>query len=299
MSDAHTTHDDHDGPHAGPIKTPKQLILAVLFAFVVPIIVIVLLVEYVNSSQRPAAGSKGLTPEAIAERIAPVGKVEIKDASDLSTLKTGEQVFAAQCTTCHAAGLVGAPKVGDAGAWGPRIKTGFDALVHSAIGGKGQMGPQGGGDFTDLEVARAVVFMANKSGAKFDEPKAPAATASGAAAPATAAAPAPTPAPAPAPATTVAAATPAPAAAPAAATAKADAVPPLYTQLCQTCHAAGVAGAPKLGDKAAWAPRIAEGMDKIMAIVITGKGAMPPKGGSTASEAELRTVVTYMVNASK
>jgi cytochrome c5 len=295
MSDAHTTHDDHDGPHEGPIKTPKQLILAVVFAFIIPIIVIVLLVEYVNSSQRPAAGSKGLSPEAVAERIAPVGKVEIKDASDLSTLKTGEQVFAAQCTTCHAAGLVGAPKVGDAGAWGPRIKTGFDALVHSALAGKGQMGAQGGGDFTDLEVARAVVFMANKSGATFDEPKAPPAAATGAAAPATAAAPAP----APAPATTVAAATPAPAAAPAAATAKADAVPALYTQLCQTCHAAGVAGAPKVGDKAAWAPRIAEGMDKVMAIVISGKGAMPPKGGSSASEAELRTVVTYMVNASK
>ena len=296
MSDATTTHDDHDGPHEGPIKTPKQLILAVLFAFIVPIVVIVLLVEYVNSSNRPAAGSKGLTPEAVAARIAPVGKVEVKDASDLSTLKTGEQVFAAQCTTCHAAGLVGAPKVGDAGAWAPRIKTGFDALVHSAIGGKGQMAPQGGGDFTDLEVARAVVFMANKGGAKFDEPKAPPAAASGAAATATAAAPAaPAPAPAPAPAATVAAATPAPAPA----TAKADAVPALYTQLCQTCHAAGVAGAPKLGDKAAWAPRIAEGMDKIMAIVINGKGAMPPKGGSTASEAELRTVVTYMVNASK
>ena len=296
MSDAQSTHDDHDGPHEGPIKTPKQLILAVLFAFIVPIIVIVLLVEYVNSSHRPAAGSTGLSPEAVAERIAPVGKVEIKDASDLSTLKTGEQVFAAQCTTCHAAGLVGAPKLGDADAWTPRIKTGFDALVHSALAGKGQMGAQGGGDFADLEVARAVVFMANKAGAKFDEPKAPPAAASGAAAPATAAAPAPAaPAPAPTPAATVAAATPAPAAA----TAKGDAVPALYTQLCQTCHAAGVAGAPKLGDKAAWAPRIAEGMDKIMAIVINGKGAMPPKGGSTASEAELRTVVTYMVNASK
>ena len=301
MSDAHTTHDDHDGPHEGPIKTPKQLILAVLFAFVVPIIVIVLLVEYVNSINRPAAGSKGLSPEAVAERIAPVGKVEVKDASDLSTLKSGEQVFAAQCTTCHTAGLVGAPKIGDAAAWAPRIKTGFDALVHSAVAGKGQMGAQGGGDFTDLELARAVVFMANKSGATFPEPKAPAAGASAAAAPVTAAAPAPTPAPAPAAATTVAAATPAPTAATATATAtaKADAVPPLYTQLCQTCHAAGVAGAPKLGDKAAWAPRIAAGMDKIMAIVINGKGAMPPKGGSTASEAELRTVVTYMVNASK
>ena len=134
MSDAHTTHDDHDGPHEGPIKTPKQLILAVLFAFIVPIIVIVLLVEYVNSSQRPAAGSKGLSPEAVAARIAPVGKVEIKDASDLSTLKTGEQVFAAQCTTCHTAGLVGAPKVGDAGAWAPRIKTGTVDRISLSTG---------------------------------------------------------------------------------------------------------------------------------------------------------------------
>src|SRR5258706_11658670 len=106
--------------------------------------------------------------------------------------------------------MVGAPKFGDPTAWAARIKTDFDALGHSAVAGKGQMGPQGGGDFTDLEIARAVVFMANKAGATFAEPKAPAAAASGAAAPATAAAPAP--APAPAPATTVAAAaTPAPA----------------------------------------------------------------------------------------
>lgn len=293
MSDAHTTHDDHDGPHEGPIKTPKQLILAVLFAFIIPIVVIVLLVEFVNSNSRPAAGSKGLDPEAVAARIAPVGQVTIKDASDTSTLKTGEQVFAAQCTTCHTAGLVGAPKFGDEAAWAPRIKTGLDSLINSALHGKGQMGAQGGGDFTDLEVARAVVYMANKGGAKFEEPKAaaPAASAATTAAAPAAATPAPT-----------AAATPAPAAAPvveAKADAKPDAVPALYTQLCQTCHAAGVAGAPKVGDKAAWAPRIAEGMDTIMGIVLKGKGAMPPKGGSTASEAELRTVVTYMINASK
>ena len=176
MSDAHTPHDT-DGPHEGPIKTPKQLILAVLYAFVLPVIVILLLVEYVVTDHRPAAGSTGLTPEAVAQRIHPVGMVQVKDASDLATLKTGEQVFAAACTACHTAGLVGAPKLGDADAWGLRIKTGYEALLKSALAGKGQMGAQGGGDFADLEIGRAVVYMANKAGGKFDEPKAPAAVA--------------------------------------------------------------------------------------------------------------------------
>jgi cytochrome c5 len=294
MSDATSQpdhHNDHDdGPHEGPIKTPKQLILAVFYAFVIPIAVIVLLVSFVTSEHRPAAGSDGLTKQAVAERIHPVGAVQVKDASDLSTLKTGEQVFAAQCTTCHTAGLVGAPKFGDADAWAPRIKAGYEALLHSALAGKGQMGAQGGGDFTDLEVGRAVVYMANKGGAKFDEPKAPAA---GASAPAAAAA---TPAPAAAPAAVVATA---------AEPAKADtasagaAAPALYTQICQTCHAAGVAGAPKIGDKAAWAPRLAQGVDGLTASVIKGKGAMPPKGGSTGSDADIKAVVAYMVGSVK
>jgi cytochrome c5 len=296
MSDAHNQHD-HDGPHEGPIKTPKQLILAVLYAFVVPIIVIVLLVEYVTADHRPAAGSQALTPDAVAQRIQPVGMVQVKDASDLSTLKTGEQVFAAQCATCHTAGLVGAPKFGDAAAWGPRIKTGYDALLHSALAGKGNMGAQGGGDFTDLEVGRAVVYMANQGGAKFDEPT-PAAAGASAAVTTAAAAPAAAMPAAPVPAV---AAPVAVAAAEPTQPAAAGAVPALYTQLCQTCHATGVAGAPKVGDKAAWAARLAEAkdIDGVTAIAIKGKGAMPPKGGSTASDAEIKAVVTYMVNASK
>ena len=292
MSDAHTPHDQ-DGPHEGPIKTPKQLILAVLYAFVLPVIVILLLVEYVTTDHRPAAGSNGLTPEAVAQRIHPVGLVQVKDASDLSTLKTGEQVFAAQCTACHTAGLVGAPKFGDADAWSARIKTGYDALLHSALAGKGQMGAQGGGDYADLEIGRAVVYMANKAGGKFDEPKAPAPAAPAADAAATAApmAAAPAPAGAAAPVAVVAAAP--------AAKSDAGAVPALYTQICQACHLAGVAGAPKIGDKAAWAPRIAQGVDALTASVIKGKGAMPPKGGSAASEAEIKAVVSYMVNSAK
>ena len=300
MSDAPTP-QDHDGPHEGPIKTPKQLILAILYAFVVPVIVIIMLTVYVTSSHRPAAGSSALTPEATAERIHPVGMVQVKDASDPSTLKSGEQVFGAQCTACHTAGLVGSPKFGDAAAWAPRIKTGYDALLHSALAGKGQMGAQGGGDYTDLEIGRAVVYMANAAGAKFEEPKTPAAGATAAATPAAPAAPAMPAAPstpaAPASASTTARS--APAAAVVAVAVAATTAPALYTQICQTCHLSGVANAPKLGDKAAWAPRLAQGIDGLTASAIKGKGAMPPRGGSAGTDAEIKAVVTYMVGSLK
>lgn len=66
------------------------------------------------------------------------------------------------------------------------------------------------------------------------------------------------------------------------------------------CHAAGVAGAPKFGDKAGWSPRLALGVDGLTASVIKGKGAMPPKGGAAAaSDADIKAAVTYMVNAVK
>ena len=175
-SDSH----DHDGPHEGPIKTPKQLILAVVFAFVVPIFLIVLLVKYVATDNRGAAGSDGLGAEAVARRIQPIGSIQVKDASGSGALKTGEQVFTAQCSACHATGAAGAPKLGDSAAWGPRVGAGYAALLNSALKGKNAMGPQGGGDFSDIKIGRAVVYMANKGGASFAEPKAPAAAASAA-----------------------------------------------------------------------------------------------------------------------
>ena len=171
---------DHDDAHTGPIKTPKQLAWAVLFAFVVPVVVIILLANYVSTAAKPAAGTEAFEAQAVAARIAPVGHVEVKDANDAASMKTGEQVFQAQCAACHASGAAGAPKFGDAGAWGPRIKTGLETLVNSALKGKGNMGPQGGGDFSDFEIARAVVYMANNGGVKFDEPKMPAPAASAA-----------------------------------------------------------------------------------------------------------------------
>jgi cytochrome c5 len=85
----------------------------------------------------------------------------------------------------------------------------------------------------------------------------------------------------------------------AAAAPAADVGKKLYDTACMACHVAGVAGAPKFGDKAAWAPRIATGLDALTASVVKGKGAMPPKGGSAASDAEIRASVEYMVAAAR
>ena len=168
--------------HTGPIKNPKQLLLAVFFSFVIPIFAIIGLVYYVVSDAKPAGTNtldtmtlSGVTEQsqskALAARIQKIGAVEIRDAN--RELKSGEDVFKAQCASCHATGLAGSPKFGDAAAWGPRIKTGYEALLNSAIAGKGAMGAQSGGDFDDTEIARGVAYMANAAGAKFAEPERP------------------------------------------------------------------------------------------------------------------------------
>jgi cytochrome c5 len=160
----------HDEAHNGPIKTPKQVLFAVTFSLVIPIFAIIGLVYYVTAGDKPAASEMN-QEQALAARIQKVGRIEIRDAN--RPLRSGEEVFKVQCTTCHTAGLVGAPKFGDSTAWAARIKTGYDALLNSAVKGKNAMAPQGGGEFVELEIGRAVVYMANAGGGKFEEPKAP------------------------------------------------------------------------------------------------------------------------------
>ena len=171
---AHSHGEARDEPHEGPIKTPKQLIVAVVASFVVPIAGIVLLANYVHWGTKPAAGSDAMSAEATAQRLQRVGSVVLRDASAPVVLRTGEQVYQAQCTACHSAGAAGAPKSGDAAAWGPRLKQGYEGLLNSALKGKGAMGAQAGGEYSDFEIGRAVVYMANTGGGKFTEPVAPA-----------------------------------------------------------------------------------------------------------------------------
>jgi cytochrome c5 len=142
-------------------QSPGMVIIAVVVVFA--------LFKFISApSTDPGAN---LSPEATAERIQKIGSLSLADVN--RPARTGEEVFKAQCTACHGTGAAGAPKFADAGAWSARIKQGYEGLLNSALKGKGNMGAQGGGEFSDFEVGRAVVYMANAGGAKFAEPKKP------------------------------------------------------------------------------------------------------------------------------
>jgi cytochrome c5 len=258
QTDAVSAHD----PSSSFIKTPRQLIVVILLSFVVPIVAIILLVQLVVS--HPAPDPNAMTDEAIAKRMQPIGRVEF-GAADAGS-RTGEQVYKAVCASCHQTGIGGAPKIGDKAAWAPLIKEGLGELVADSIKGIRAMPPRGGDpSLTDQEVARAVVYMANQSGARFRAPAAPKPQAAAASA----------------------------------ASQKPDGKK-VYETACMVCHAAGVAGAPKLGDKAAWAPHLVHGMDAVLQSALKGKGAMPPKGGNPSlSDDEVRAAVEFMVSQSK
>jgi len=180
MSDAHNNHES-------AIRTPKQLVAAVVGFFLITILGIILLVQFVTNQKLAGAGSDALTAEAVAERLKPVSDegFTFKDANAPKVLQTGAAIYASTCQACHGAGVAGAPKVGDSGAWSARIGQGYDTIVKHAIEGLRAMPAKGGNpDLDNVEVARAVVFMANQSGGKFKEPEVPAAPAAAAEAPA-------------------------------------------------------------------------------------------------------------------
>ena len=182
-----------------------------------------------------------------------------------SSERTGEEVVAATCGKCHQTGEGGAPKIGDRTAWIKRVKDGYPRVLQSALKGHAGMPARGGlADLSDAEVKRAVNYMMNSGSA--------------------------------APAPVAIAATPA---APTQPDGK-----KVFDASCAACHGAGIAGAPKLGDKAAWAPRIAQGVNVLYTHAIGGlqgkSGVMPPKGGNLSlPDPDVKAAVDYMVAAGK
>ncbi|HTY03983.1 MAG TPA: c-type cytochrome [Rhodocyclaceae bacterium] len=126
----------------------------------------------------PLAFAMGSSPKAdddVASRIQPVAKLEMAPLPPKGgvTSRTGEQMYKTICFACHAQGaaIPTSPKLGDKAAWAPRIGVGLDVLTKSAIAGKNAMPPKGGAaDASEIEIARAIVYMTNQSGANFKEP---------------------------------------------------------------------------------------------------------------------------------
>ena len=334
--------------HQSFVKSPQQLVIVVVLAFVVPIVLITLITQLVTGGEHGTKDSESL----VLERIKPVGEVVIATAAGPRTPLTGEQVFAQVCKACHETGVAGSPKVGDKAAWGKVIAQGQSTATEHALKGIRGMPPKGGNpDLADTEVARAVVFMANQAGANWNEPAAPAPTAAGgertgeqvvaavcSKCHATGEGGAPKIGDRAAWTARVKrgfaavsqsalkghAGMPArggmadlsddevkhaieymfqaglpKAAEPPQATGGAQGKK-VYDTVCMACHATGVAGAPKFGDKAAWAPRIKSGTDALYTAALHGRGSMPAKGGNPAlSDADVKAAVDYMVSAAK
>lgn len=169
--------------------TPQEIIISILAGLFAPLLAIFLIVQLVlgiQAEHKPDISAEA-AEKATLKRIQPFGKLVALDANAPRVEKSGKEVYDAVCSSCHGSGALGAPKFESRGDWGGRIGQGYDTLLKHAIEGIRQMPPRGGDDtLSDLEMARAVVFMANAGGASFKEP--PASTPP-AAVPATAVAP--------------------------------------------------------------------------------------------------------------
>ena len=260
--------------------------------------------------------------EKAADNLKPIGISATSDAPVVAAstaARSGKEVYAAVCQACHATGVAGSPKLGDKAAWEARAATGLDALMTTAINGKGAMPARGGNPaVTDDELKATIIYMLKESGydlggsaapapekeekpaavvekaateVKVAEKPAEGKKADAPAAPEVQAEPA-TPKEPEAPVVASAVAT-------AGAGVSLEAGKKIYDLTCFACHKTGVAGAPILGDKKAWAPRISTGPGLLLNSVLKGKGAMPPKGGNMSiSDDDVKAAIDYMVNES-
>lgn len=245
----------------------------------------------------PAANAETGT----AEVTAPAAKPETTDAAKVATATAATAVamtsvsasdipvkvratVATNCAGCHNPGINGAARSDDAQAWTELGQKGVDELTASVINGKGSMPARGGSNLNDEEIKQAVQLMHSKAtgGSSKTVSSGVAAVAAGSTAAATTTAAAATTAAVATTATVATAAIP-------------DDVKKVVDSTCAACHIAGVANAPKYGDKDAWTVRMEKGLDAVVASAIDGKGAMPARGGSQLNDEQMRLAVEYML----
>lgn len=143
-------------------------------AIIIVVALAVVIVAYVsglfgNQQAQSNAEAIAAAEKKIDDSIKPVAMVEVAEASGAHVEKSGEEIVKGVCIACHGVGALGAPKIGNAGDWGPRLAQGYETLVKHATEGIRSMPARGGNaELTDYEVADAVAYMANQAGAKFD-----------------------------------------------------------------------------------------------------------------------------------
>lgn len=174
-----------------PKSKQQGAALFIAISGLITIILVLFLLIKLAQSGYYADDIADITEDATKTRIMPSGNVTMGDGTEVGQ-RTGSQVFNKICIQCHGAEstVAYAPKVTHKDQWGPRIAQGYQTLIKHAIEGfqgAGTMPPRGGApDLTDDEVARAIAFMANQSGANFTPPEVKATAASNASAPAAA-----------------------------------------------------------------------------------------------------------------
>jgi cytochrome c5 len=209
------------------------------------------------SGTRRSASAMSAARTLITATAALLGTVFAGDAAIGQPVeRTGKAVVDAVCRDCHATGKDGAPRIGDAKAWGNRTAQGLGALTLNAINGIRRMPAHGGSTaVSDTEIARAIAYMVNQSGGQWIEPTnlaAPAVTRTG---------------------------------------------EQVAQTRCADCHLTGDKGAPRIGDRAAWTPRLSGGLDRAVRSAIHGHGGMPARGGmAELTDVELRSAIVYMFN---
>jgi cytochrome c5 len=256
-------------------RTFMATFVGVLGVLVVFAVVIYFVAQAIVGEKSESLAENPMLAKGIRENIKPVGQLTLADdaapaANPTATggqVRSGMAVYEASCLACHGAGVAGAPKVGDAAAWESRARQGMATLLEHATKGLNAMPAMGTcADCSDAELEAAISYMLDQAGVD---------VAGGGG------------------------------------SAKAVVVPEpdqasgldleqgkqIVQSSCFACHGTGAAGAPKIGDKAAWAPRIAQGRETLLTHSIQGLRAMPPRGACmTCSDDDLKAAIDYMIS---
>jgi cytochrome c5 len=153
--------------HSASSVSLLQKAIVILGGVLAPLVIL-----YLMTKSPTVETGKPAVSINVAENIKPLAVVEVATEGGESVQRTGEEISNQACVACHGAGLMNSPAIGDTAAWAARIKQGYETLTKHAIEGIRTMPARGGNaDLTDIEVAKAVAYMANQSGADFTPPE--------------------------------------------------------------------------------------------------------------------------------